>query len=400
MLSVLASKPVQRFILEHEHEDENALVLKNKTLFDLPPALIANQIACRRKAKAKLPLWYNNSGIIYPKITSLEQTSSEITAQYKHELLTKLLPAEAGRLHAGADLTGGFGVDSFFISRLVNFFHYAEPDAELVELAKHNHQLLGNTSITYQCARAEEFLTTFNELLDFIYLDPSRRKGFNKKVFRLTDCSPDATKLLPALLAKAGLVLIKTSPLLDIQRGLIELKSVSDVFVVSVANECKEVLFLCRAGFSGEPLIHAVNLLSTDGEFTFRLSEEKEASVTYSDPLTYLYEPNASLLKAGAFKSIASAFGLMKLHRHTHLYTSDKPVNQFPGRVFNVNALISQQSLLQHFPSKQVNIICRNYPLSPDELKKKFKLRDGGPDYLIAATCLSKKYLLAANRVQ
>jgi len=399
MISVLASESVQRFLRDHEHEDERALVLKYKTLFNLPAALIANQITCRRKAKAKLPLWYTASGIIYPRVVNLEQTSSETAARYKYELLTKLLPAKA-KTFTGVDLTGGFGVDSFFISRLVNCFHYVEPDAELVEMARHNHRQLGNTSITYHCAGAEEFLVSFDAPLDFIYLDPSRRKGSNTKVFRLADCSPDAATLLPALLAKAGLVLIKTSPLLDIQRGLSELKSVSDVFVVSVANECKEVLFLCRAGFSAEPLIHAITLHSPDGEFTFRLGEEKKTTVTYSDPLTYLYEPNASLLKAGAFKSIASAFGLMKLHRHTHLYTSDKAVKPFPGRVFKVTALLSQQSIAQHFPSKQVNIISRNYPLSPDDLKKKFKLRDGGPDYLIAATGVSKKYLMAACRVQ
>jgi hypothetical protein len=396
MISVLASEVVQRFLREHEHEDERALVLKHKTVFDLPAALIANQLACRRKAKMKLPSWYTTSGVVYPSATSLEQTSSEITARYKYDQLTKL----PGRLKAGVDLTGGFGVDSFFISRLFTSFHYVEPDAALVELTGHNHHQLGNTSITYHCARAEEFLATFSGPLDFAYLDPSRRKGTNKKVFRLSECSPDAAKLLPALLAKANHVLIKTSPLLDIRQGLSELKTVSDVFVVSVANECKEVLFLCRAGFSAEPRIHAVNLLSSDGEFTFRLSEEREARITYSDPLTYLYEPNTSLLKAGAFKSIASAFGLMKLHRHTHLYTSDKPVNQFPGRVFKVNALISQQSIAQHFPSKQVNIISRNYPISPDDLKKKFRLRDGGADYLIAATGVGKKYLMAASRVQ
>jgi hypothetical protein len=401
MVNELTRPAVQQFIREHEQDDVRELVLKTREVEGVPSSIIANQIACRRKAREKLPLWYNTEGIVYPPTINLEQASSEITAQFKYDVLAKKIhPPFTLQAGTAVDLTGGFGVDSFFLSTLFNQFHYVESNAELFEIARHNHRQLGNKNITHHCTTAEEFLQTFPDTINVVYLDPSRRTSGNKKVVRLGDCLPDVTALLPALLEKSPLVLIKTSPLLDIQRGLNELSSVSDVFVVSVANECKEVLFFCRSGFSDEPVIHAVNLLSTDTDFTFSIREEKESAVEFSKPLTYLYEPNASLMKAGAFKCIASRFGLFKLHKNTHLYTSEKACEDFPGRIFRLNSVLGAEQIQKLFPSKRVNILCRNYPLSPDALKKKFNLRDGGTDYLIAATGPAKKYLMAAWRIK
>lgn len=404
MVHNLVQKQIQRFIHDHENDDVRELVLKKSHIEGIPTSVIANQIACRKKAREKLPLWYNTAEIIYPPIVNLEQASSEATAKFKYEVLGKLtpplIPPQGGILKTGMDLTGGFGVDSFFLSRLFEHYHHVESNAELLEITQHNHQQLGNKNIRYHCTTTEEFLKTFHGTSDFIYLDPSRRTTGNKKVLTLNECSPDITVLLPKLLSKAKIILVKTSPLLDIQRGLSELKSVTDVFAVSVSNECKEILFLCRAGYSEEPAIHAVNLLSPDDEFVFQFSEEKKSAAAFSEPLTYLYEPNASLMKAGAFKTAAVRFGLFKLHQNTHLYTSDKLCDEFPGRIFKLNSLGVPGQIQKIFPSRQANIISRNYPLTSEQLKKKLSLRDGGTDYLIAATGLKKKYLIAASRIK
>lgn len=403
-MTKLFQEDIQRFIHDHENDDVRELVLKKNKIAGIPSSIIANQIACRRKAKEKLPLWYNTGGIIYPPIVNLEQASSEITAKFKYEVLAKLtpplIPPQGGILKTGVDLTGGFGVDSFFLSRLFECYHHVESNAELLEITQHNHQQLGNKNIRYHCTTAEEFLETFHGTSDFIYLDPSRRTTGNKKVVTLNECSPDAVELLPTLLTKVKAILIKASPLLDLQLGLKQLKSASNVFVVSVANECKEVLFLCQAGFSEEPAIHAVNLLSPDNEFVFQFSEEKKSTIAFSEPLAYLYEPNASLMKAGAFKCLASRFGLLKLNKNTHIFTSDKLCDEFPGRIFKLNSLVVPDQIQKVFPLRQVNIISRNYPLTPEQLKKKLNLRDGGTDYIIAATGLKKKYLIAASRIK
>lgn len=404
MVHDLAQQPIQQFIRDHENDDVQKLVLKKATIAGIPSSVIANQIACRKKASEKLPQWYNTAGIIYPPMVNLEQASSEVTAKFKCEVLGKLtpplIPPQGGILKTGVDLTGGFGVDSFFLSQLFEYYYHVESNIELLKITQHNHQQLGNKNITYHCTTAEEFLKTFHGTINFIYLDPSRRTTGNKKVIQLSDCLPNVTALLPALLKKSSLVLIKTSPLLDIHRGLNELKSVSHVFVVSVANECKEVLFLCQAGFSEEPVIHAVNLQSPHGEFTFRFSEERKSSAAFSEPLAYLYEPNSSVMKAGAFKCLASRFGLLKLHTNTHIYTADKLHDEFPGRIFKLISLVVPNQIQKIFPTKQANIISRNYPLTPEQLKKKFNLYDGGADYLIAATGLKKKYLIAASRIK
>ena len=379
MLQKLAHPAIQQFIQKHEEDDVLELVLKKNLVEGVPSSVIANQITCRRKAREKLPLWYATKGIVYPPALNLEQSSSEVTAKYKQEILRNALHGNLP-LNSGVDLTGGFGVDSFFLSGLARKFHHVEPDAALIELAQFNHTLLGNSSLHYHHQSVDEFLSSVTGTFDFVYLDPSRRKSGNKKVFRLNDCKPDVVNLLPDLLAKAYVVLIKTSPLLDIQQGVKELGSVSDVFVISVDNECKEVLFLCRRNAGPEPLIHAINLNGTVEKFEFKFSEERQASAHFSLPLSYLYEPNASLLKAGAFKLISSAFQLAKLHPGTHLYTSDALHTGFPGRIFKVKSFIPTKNALDFFPSGKANVITRNYPLTAEALKKKLKLKDGGAD--------------------
>jgi hypothetical protein len=394
MLSVLASEPVQRFLREHEHEDERALVLKHQTLFNLPASLIANQIACRRKAKEKLPLWYAAKGVVYPPSQNLEQSSSQATAVYKASVAKAL--GAAGR---GADLTGGFGVDSCFLASVFSSFQYAEPSADLVALARHNHLQLGTHAMTYHTITAEDFLRHMRDPFSFLFVDPSRRVA-RQKTASLHNSQPDVLNLLPQLFNKSGIVMIKASPLLDITAACHALQCVEAVHVVSVSNECKELLFVCRKSFTEEPLIHAVDLAHQQTAFSFRPSEEKSAESFFSEPLEYVYEPNASLMKAGAFKLTGHRFKLAKLHVHTHLYTSANPLTGFPGRVFRVKAITTPKEIRKHIPGGKANILCRNYPQSAEALKRTLNLEDGGPDYVLGVTTPAHKRLLVAERIR
>lgn len=398
MIDQLLQKEVQDFLVAHEQEDEQKLVLKQRMLFGVPSAIIAEQLVGRRKAKTKLPLYYNTKGIVYPPGLNLEQSSSEKTAYFKADLLRDLLRNKS----VLADLTGGFGVDSHFFSKVFGTVHFVEPSASLVPIAQHNHNTLDAANIQYHTSTAEGFLDRFNEKLDCAFLDPSRRSKTNQKVFRLSNCEPNAAKLLPEIFKKCEFVLIKTSPLLDLQQGVQELKSVEKIWVVSVDNECKEVLFFCKRDYTSEPEIIAIDLKSKAEIFSFTFSDEKNAKPNFSTPLHYLYEPNASILKAGAFKKIAEKFSVFKLHPNTHLYTSNDFVQNFPGRIFKVLHLVKADSteLKEIFPEGKANVMTRNYPLSPEELKKKTKLKDGGEFYLIGFSGQNEKHLVAADRIK
>lgn len=412
------------FILAHETDDLSKLLLKQKEILGYPASFVANQINGRRKAKEKLPTWYANPSIVYPPQQNLEQCSSEATARFKSEVMSRSVssaPASGGGTTSLADLTGGFGIDSFFFSKIFSKTYHAEPDAELCRLAERSHALLsrghasGGGTTEYIESTAEEFISRAPKL-DWIYLDPSRRsKG--KKVFRLSDSQPDVVSLLPELFSRADNILIKTSPLLDLKEGMKQLPKTKEIFVVSVGNECKEVLFRLEKNWTAEPEIICVNLVdevhfSPFGgrgvAFRFKFSEEAEASADFSEPLLYLYEPNASILKAGAFKSIAKAFNLFKISPNTHLYTSKKKQPEFPGRIFQVQSPPAKRGaglFLGEGPRasrgmRSFNIISRNHPITPEQIKKKFKLKDGGEKYVLAFSGRVKKYLLVAERVK
>ena len=392
---------MQDFIFENESVDEKVLLLKQKTTLGVPTPIIADQLAGRRKAKYKLPSFYKTKGIVYPHSVNLEQTSSEFTALFKSEIIQSNISVE---IKCGADLTGGFGVDSYAFGLICDHFDYVEHHPELLELAKHNHTLLLSNNISHHLLAAEDFLKSTSQRFDFIFIDPSRRNK-SQKVFKLADGEPNAVALLPLIFTKTDTLLIKASPLLDIQQGLRELINVTKVFVVAVNNECKELLFLCRKGVVAEPEIHCVNLSSVNSRnkevFSLTLSQEVKAKSIFSDPLTYLYEPNASVLKSGAFKSIGQQFDLNKIEMNTHLYTSDKLVSDFPGRIFKILVVNPKPDQLKTiFDGGQANVVTRNYSLTPDELKKKLKLKDGGENFLIGFSGQKQKYLVAASRVK
>lgn len=397
-LSAITRPQVQDFIRSYEDADEKELVLSRKEILELPSAEIVQQIIGRRKAKKKLPSWYKTNGVVYPPSINLEQCSSEATARYKLSLVGELTPVPA----VVADVTGGFGVDSFFFSKSIRHVHYVEPNATLFEIARHNHLQLG-AGILHHNASAEQFLNHPPESIDLLYLDPSRRDVHSKRVFKLSDCVPDVIALQNKMFDKCPRMLIKASPLLDIQQGLREIRSVRSVHVLAVDNECKELLFLADRDFAGTPEIRAVDLYS-DGsiraDFVFTQDDERMAPVSVQEPARYLYEPNAAILKAGAFKLVGEKFALTKLAPNTHLYTSDHLLNNFPGRTFEIITLDPDSKRMQGLSGTSINIFTRNYPLRPEAIKKKYHLQDGGDHYLIGFSSVRKKHLALCIRLQ
>lgn len=394
---------VQKFIRDHENDDARKIALQGTLIEGVSPALLATQITALKKAKEKFPFLYGRSDILYPPSINLEQASSEVTAKYKRRLLGELFSNHIHKPGAGVDLTGGFGIDSLFLSQLFGEFHYVEPSAELLAIASHNHGQVGGRNIRYHQATAEAFLEKFDRHVDLIYADPSRRED-GKKVFRLSESSPDICALQNLILQKAEYLLVKASPLLDIKHGIEDLPRTQKVFVVAVDNEVKEVLFLCHKKSTIEPGVVAINLSTKGRESLFRFDYALEASSksVYSDPETFLYEPNAAILKAGAFKCLAAAFQLKKIHPHTHLYTHQQLLSEFPGRVFKIGAFVKsdRKEIASFFPGKKANVITRNYPLGAEALKKKLNLTDGGDEYLIAFTGREKKFLTVASRLK
>ena len=400
MILKLLTPKIQNFIEEHKLDDPNGLLLKYKIVDDVAVSIIVDQIKGRKKAKEKLPTWFKNAQIIFPPSINMEQSSSEQTAQYKAEILTRIW-GNGRALNRMLDLTGGFGVDSFFLSKFFNKVYFVEPDENLIEIATHNHHQLGSDTFYYFNTSAEEFLTSSTMSFDFIYLDPSRRSKGNQKVFSLTQCEPNAILLQERIWKITENFLIKTSPLLDIQQGLKELKYVKRVYVISFQNECKELLFLCQKNFDSEPIIEAIDIADREKSLAFLFSNERDTEVNYSAPLKYLYEPNASILKSGAFKTVASLFKMPKIHPNTHLYTSDKFLKNFPGRIFEIESLTKNDPkiLREFFPDGKANVITRNYSASVDELRKKTRLTDGGEKFLIAFSGVKKKFLAVAKKL-
>lgn len=393
LIQALISEEVQRFILDNENTDVQKILLSKKQIHGVPAPWIVYQIQGRRKAKEKLPLWYNTRGIVYPPLVNLEQCSSEATAQWK-----------SGQVNGNraADLTGGFGVDSYYLSKVVNTVEYIDPDLDLLQIAQHNHLLLGATNIRYHHTTAEEFLKTSSETFDFLLVDPSRRKG-GHKTFHLKDCQPDVIQLRSDLLKKAAVAIIKSSPLLDLKQAFRELKMISKFMVVSYENECKELLIFLRRDVPEEPSIEAVDLNKegTSVGITFKWSDEKDAIAKSVPPQIFLYEPNAAILKSGAFKFIAQKYGLGKLAPDTHLYTSSTEVTNFPGRVFKIleHHVTLDKKLLQKFEGGYANILRRNHPLTVEGIMQKTGLREGGRHYLIC-TRGAKPVALTAERLK
>lgn len=392
---------VRLFIREHEQDDPRNIALLSNKISGISTSELAAQIAGRQKAKSKIQTYYAKDTIIYPPSLNLEQSSSEATAKFKAALLEEMGITKDNSL---VDLSGGFGIDSFFLSRILKKVIHVEPNSALQEIALHNHKALGADNILYVNKTAEEFLTLPEERFDVAYVDPSRRIE-NRKVFALTDCEPNIPALQNKIFEHAKVLILKAAPLLDISVGIKSLSFVKKVIVLSVDNECKELLFICEYNFIGEPLISAINIQVREElclTFSFTQSQEQNMVLNYTEPKVYLYEPNASILKSGAFKSVAQRFDVTKLAASTHLYTANELLTDFPGRIFKIDQITKADPKLIHglLPDKKANVVTRNYPLSAEALKKKLKLMDGGDHYILAFSSNKQKYVTLCSRIQ
>ena len=383
-----------RFIEENLRADVRSLALQAKKYPQVDMAMAVVQIAGKQIAEAKVPTWYRTEGLLYPKHLSMEQCSSEATAIYKAGLVEG---------ETFADLTGGFGIDCSFLSRKFKKADYVERQAELCELAKHNFPLLG-LNIDVHNEDGVEYLKRMQPV-DCLFLDPARRDGHGGKTVAISDCEPDVSALEEWLVEKARKVVVKLSPMLDLSLALKDLKHVSEVHIVSTDNECKELLLvLQKEPASSEVSIHCINSLGAlNGyriyqEYTFTQEQERTSDCPLTSEVNaYIYEPNASILKAGAYRSLTQAYPVQKLHVSSHLYTSEHFIEDFPGRRFKVEGVSSfgkkeLKTFLQGM--EKANLTVRNFPSSVADLRKRLKLKEGGEDYIFATTLADESKVL------
>lgn len=381
------NEQTRKFIKEHEHDDVFNLSLQLRGNATIDADLVVRQINGRKKIKLKIPTFFQNDEILYPANLSLEQASSEITAQYKSKLCKgKTL----------VDLTGGFGIDCNFMANNFQKVVYVERNEELCKLALHNFIALQQSHIEVVNNDAIDYLSKM-DAVDCIYLDPARRSIQGKKVFMLADCEPDVSKHFDLLLSKSNTLIIKLSPMLDITQLLTELKRIDEIHIISVDNDCKEVLLIAQGDNGNTPTFRTLNFTKSGiQEYSFKNITEINSQPAYTKlPKRFLYEPNVSVLKAGAFKSIATTFQLEKLHANTHLYTSNELVADFPGRIFEVEAVYGNSKselrrMSRHVP--KANISIRNYILSVDELRKKSGIKEGGDQYIFACKLADNEF--------
>lgn len=385
------------FIREHRQDDVRSLALQARKYpaVDMPAAI--TQIAGWQVAKEKVPSWAAKEELLYPVHLSLEQCSSEITARYKAEIITK-----AGSHHNFTDLTGGFGIDCAFLSSCFQQATYVERQEALCEIATHNFPLLGLQHISV-CHEDSVLHLQKMQPVDWIFIDPARRDGHGGKTVAISDCEPDVSALEELLLQKAKHVLIKLSPMLDLTLAVNDLKHVQEAHIISVNNECKELLLVLGQDkcISTEKIpIHCINLTHAQGQqtLTFTRQQEKDCTCSYTPVLkAYLYEPNASILKAGAFRSLSSIYKVEKLHPNSHLYTSDEYIADFPGRKFRIagSCSFNKKEIKEMLGAeKKANLTVRNFPATVAELRKRLKLAEGGDTYLFATTLTDEKKVL------
>lgn len=381
----ILNKEVQDFINVHLKSDVTKLILKGSKFEAVSIQEIAEQILAKNSCEKKLPSWFNAENIYYPNKLNIEQTSSEITAQYK----SKLVSGETL-----IDITGGFGVDAFFFSQKVKNITHCEINEDLSAIVSHNFDQLQVKNITTFIGDGIGFLENSKEKFDWIYADPSRRNDTKEKVFLLEDCLPNIPENLDLMFQKTNHILLKVSPILDITSAINEIQFVKEIHVVAVENEVKELLFLLEKNYTKNIEIKTINLNKEEIQ-TFDISLNEEASATYSEPKKYLFEPNSAILKAGAFQQISAHLKIDKLHQHSHLYTSDNLID-FPGRRFEIKHCISydKKQLLKLIPSNKANVSIRNFPETVAQIRKKTGLKDGGNQYLFFTTDFNNKHLV------
>ncbi|NUM51309.1 MAG: hypothetical protein HUU48_09350 [Flavobacteriales bacterium] len=375
-----------KFISEYANSNASDISLKLSKKKNWPKEFIIQQIIGKQKGKKKFPLWASCTEIVYPSLLAIEQASSETSAKYKASLVfgKKFL-----------DLSGGMGVDCYFMAAHFNEVYYNEPSTELYEITIKNLQLLWNTKSEYKQKKiyfynqsAEIFLQTNKQKFDCIYIDPSRRKE-NKKTVSLSECTPNVLLLLPELMERSNKILIKASCMLDIKKAVEELKFVQKVHVISVNNECKELLFECGKISVKDYTIECINITAKETQrFCFTFNDEKNCPPLYSLPQTYLYDPHSSVTKAGAFNIISQQFHLNKIAANTHLYTSNKIEKNFPGTIYKVLATVSlnKKEILPYLKQPETMWMLRHSAFTEKELIQKTGIKNSSSSIVLFST--------------
>jgi len=370
----LLNREVQTFINRNLRADIAKLIFKGSTFDYISIQELVEQIEAKKKAQHKLATWFNTENIYYPNKLNIEQTSSEITANYKANLVTD---------NTIIDLTGGFGVDTFAFANNLKNVVYCEINEKLSALVQHNFEILKVKNIQVVNTHGISHLKKIRQHFDWIYIDPSRRNDIKGKVFLLQDCEPNVPDNLNTLFEFSNNVMIKVSPMLDITSAVSELNFVKEIYVVAVQNEVKELLFILEKNYAKEIQIRTVNIKkgATENFDSVWLKNNLQAQI--SEPLTYLYEPNAAILKAGLFNEVSHQLNIYKLNINSHLYTSENLI-EFPGRRFKIIHIIpyNLKELRRVFTTRQANITTRNFPETVAQIRKKTKLKEGGNQYL------------------
>ncbi len=376
---------IQQFVNDNINEDIAKVLLKGTSFSNASTKEIAEQIEAKKRCQKKLPTWFVTENIYYPNKLNIEQTSSEVTAKYKTELISG---------DSIIDLTGGFGIDCYYFSKQFKKVTHCEINQELSEVVTHNYQQLKKTNIATVATNGLDYLQRNSSKFDWIYIDPSRRNDMKEKVFLLDDCLPNVPKNLNSLFNHSNNILIKVSPILDISSAIGELKFVKNIHVVAVNNEVKELLFILKKGFLESIKIKTINLQKEQRQL-FEFVFDKSKTPNYGLPKKYIYEPNAAILKSGGFTEIANQLDIEKLHQHSHLYTSNLLID-FPGRKFELKHNISfdKKQLKKLIPSKKANITTRNFPQSVEQIRKKTGIKDGGNQYLFFTTGINNKHIV------
>lgn len=379
MNKYILDKEVQDYIKANRESSPVNIALKKSPFVHVSSSEIASQIDGWQRAVKKLPTWAFSSNIYYPDKINLEQCSSEHTALVKQTLINKGTKV--------VDVTGGFSVDTCYIAQEAAMVVHCELNEKLSAIVKHNAQQLGLKNLIAMATDGVEYVRQQpDDSLDYIYIDPSRRVN-HAKVFLLEDCEPNIVALQDLFALKARFTIVKLSPLMDISTALQKLKYVKLVYVISVDGDCKELLFFQDRDFTGEAKISAIRLiLDQIQQITFTVQEERAALIRTSEPLKYLYDPDVAVTKAGAFKMTAKIFNLAKLHTHAHLYTSDHLEMDFLGRIFEVKKVYPFHAFKKQNTVVKANVAAKNFAMKVDEIRKKFKIKDGGKEFLYFTT--------------
>ena len=388
----LLNKEVQEFIDANIGGDSTKLALAKNPFPTIIWTAILNQIAVKTKIKEKLPTFFSTPYLLYPSKISSEQTSSEKTAKYKSELVS-------GELLI--DLTGGFGVDDYYFSKRIKKVIHCEIDSSLSKIVAHNFKTLKALNIDCLQGDSVEILKTIHQEIDWIYIDPSRRNSDKGKVFMLKDCAPNVPELLDFYFSFSNNILIKTAPILDLTAGLSELKNVKCIHIVAVNNEVKELLWELSKDYNNTITIKTVNLVN-ERKVVFEFIYGKNSGVeTYDFPKKYVYEPNSAVMKSGGFNEISIQYNIPKLHQHSHLYTFDEIID-FPGRIFEIKNKFAytKSNMKIHLENQKANLTSRNFPESIENIRKKWKIKEGGDSYCFFTTDLNNdKIVLICTKI-